>query len=209
MKYNRGNFNNYNRKKIDSDFYLELLFLENFLETNNIELIEKNEKTYRIIKEKRKEMQEMLKNKNVVNTIKYNFELIEEGLINNEYNLIWNNRLITGGFRSWRKAVTNATWKNEILNSEKLEDLFMYNYRKEFDWITSLEFISNRIEFSQRQCGAKDTIDCSYRIKNLLKEQPQLEDWEHIWICEDNEFSIDEIIRESPYKFEKILTDSN
>ncbi|UZO03815.1 uncharacterized protein OCT59_024216 [Rhizophagus irregularis] len=119
-------------------------------------------------------MQEMLKNKNVVNTIKYNFELIEEGLINNEYNLIWNNRLITGGFRSWRKAVTNATWKNEILNSEKLEDLFMYNYRKEFDWITSLEFISNRIEFSQRQCGAKDTIDCSYRIKNLLKEQPRI-----------------------------------
>ncbi|PKC51355.1 hypothetical protein RhiirA1_483922, partial [Rhizophagus irregularis] len=178
-------------------------------------------------------MQEMLKNKNVINTIKYNFELIDEGLITNEYNLIWNNRLITGGFRSWRKSVTNAMWKNEILNSEKLEDLFMYNYRKEFDWITSLEFISNRIEFSQRQCSAKDTIDRSYRIKNLLKEQPtyktlyrrntnkidtdkcircgkiEQEDWEHIWTCEDNEFSIDEIIRESPYKFEKILFESN
>ncbi|PKB94880.1 hypothetical protein RhiirA5_437856, partial [Rhizophagus irregularis] len=222
-----------NRKKIDSDFYLELLFLEEFLETNNIDLIEENEKIYRIIKEKKKEMQEMLKNKNVINTIKYNFELIDEGLITNEYNLIWNNRLITGGFRSWRKSVTNAMWKNEILNSEKLEDLFMYNYRKEFDWITSLEFISNRIEFSQRQCSAKDTIDRSYRIKNLLKEQPtyktlyrrntnkidtdkcircgkiEQEDWEHIWTCEDNEFSIDEIIRESPYKFEKILFESN
>jgi hypothetical protein len=220
-------------KKIDSDFYLELLFLENFLETNNIELIEENEKTYRIIKEKRKEMQKMLKNNNVINTIKYNFELIDEGLITNEYNLIWNNRLITGGFRSWRKTVTNAIWKNEFLNSEKLEDLFMYNYRKEFDWITSLEFIGNRFEFSQRQCGAKDTIERSYRIKNLLKEQPTYktlyrrntnkidtdkcircgkivqEDWEHIWICEDNEFSIDEIIRESPYRFEKILIDSN
>ncbi|POG62436.1 hypothetical protein GLOIN_2v1846470 [Rhizophagus irregularis DAOM 181602=DAOM 197198] len=53
-----------NRKKIDSDYYLELLFLENFLETNNIELIE-------------------------------------------------------GGFRAWRKAVTLAIWKNEILNSER------------------------------------------------------------------------------------------
>ncbi|EXX73798.1 hypothetical protein GLOIN_2v1771092 [Rhizophagus irregularis DAOM 181602=DAOM 197198] len=222
-----------NRKKIDSEFYLELLFLEEFLEMNNIELIEENEKIYRIIKEKRKEMQEMLKNKNIINTIKYNFELIDEGLTTNEYNLIWNNRLITGGFRSWRKSVTNAMWKNEILNSEKLEDLFMYNYRKEFDWITSLEFISNRVEFSQRQCGAKDTIDRSYRIKNLLKEQPtykilykrntnkidtdkcircgkkEQEDWEHIWTCEDNEFSIDEIIRESPYKFEKILLESN
>ncbi|PKY52519.1 hypothetical protein RhiirA4_496862 [Rhizophagus irregularis] len=222
-----------NRKKIDNNFYLELLFLENFLETNNIVLIDENEKTYKIIKEKRKEMQEMLKNKNTASTIKYSFELIDEGMTTNEYNLIWNNRLITGGFRSWRKAVTNATWKNEILNSEKLEDLFIYNYRKEFDWITSLEFISNRVEFSQRQCGVKDTIERSYRIKNLLKEQPtyktlyrrntnkidtdkcircgkkEQEDWEHIWICEDNEFSVDEIIRESPYKFEKSLIDSN
>ncbi|EXX55428.1 hypothetical protein RirG_225510 [Rhizophagus irregularis DAOM 197198w] len=152
-----------NRKKIDSDYYLELLFLENFLETNNIELIE-------------------------------------------------------GGFRAWRKAVTLAIWKNEILNSERLEDLFMYNYRNEFDWITSLEFISNRVKFSQRQCGDKDTIERSYRIKNLLKELPTYnilfkrntnkidtdkckrcgeiftEDWEHIWICEDNDISIDEII---------------
>ncbi|PKY55306.1 hypothetical protein RhiirA4_427411 [Rhizophagus irregularis] len=207
-----------NRKKIDSDFYLELLFLENYLETNNIELIEENEKLYKNIKEKRKEMQEMLKDHSVVKTIKNYFEIIDEGLITNEYNLIWDNRLITGGFRSWRKAVTNATWKNEILNSEKLEDLFMYNYRKEFDWITSLEFISNRVEFSQRQCGKKDTIDRSYRLKNLLKEQPtyktlfrrntnkidtdkcircgkkEQEDWEHIWICEDNEFTVDEII---------------
>ncbi|GBC47807.2 hypothetical protein GLOIN_2v29323 [Rhizophagus irregularis DAOM 181602=DAOM 197198] len=67
-----------NRKKIDSDYYLELLFLENFLETNNIELIEGNEKIQRIIKEKRKEMQEMLKNNKIVDKIKYNFELIDE-----------------------------------------------------------------------------------------------------------------------------------
>jgi hypothetical protein len=89
------------------------------------------------------------------------------------------------------------------------------------------------VKFSQRQCGDKDTIERSYRIKNLLKEQPtyktlyrrntnkidtdkcircgkiEIEDWEHIWICEDNEFSIDDIIRESPYKFEQILNDSN
>jgi hypothetical protein len=31
----------------------------------------------------------------------------------------------------------------------------------------------------------------------------------HIWICEDNEVTVDEIIRESPHKFEKILIDSN
>ncbi|UZO17081.1 uncharacterized protein OCT59_008442 [Rhizophagus irregularis] len=222
-----------NRKKIDSDYYLELLFLDNFLETNNIELIEGKEKTQRIIKEKRNQMQEMLKNNKIVDKIKFNFELIEEGLITNEYNLIWNNKLITGGFQVWRKAVTLAIWKNEILNSERLEDLFMYNYRNEFDWITSLEFISNRVKFSQRQCGDRDMIERSYRIKNLLKELPTYnilfkrntnkidtdkcircgkifqEDWEHIWICEDNDISIDEIIRESPYNFKKVLANSN
>lgn len=222
-----------NRKKIDNDYYLELLFIENFLETNNIELLEGNEKIYRIMKEKRKDIREMIKDVNVIKTIKYNFRLIDEALITNEYNLFWNNRLISGGFRSWRKLITNATWKNKILNSEKLEDLFMYNYKKEFDWVTSLEFISNRVSFSQRQCGSKDTIERSYRIKNLLKEQPtyktlyrrntnkidtdrcircgkkEIEDWEHIWLCEDNEFSIDDVIRESPYSFENKLISYN
>ncbi|GBC36383.2 hypothetical protein GLOIN_2v1824527 [Rhizophagus irregularis DAOM 181602=DAOM 197198] len=163
-----------NRKKIDSDYYLELLFLENFLETNNIELIE-------------------------------------------------------GGFRAWRKAVTLAIWKNEILNSERLEDLFMYNYRNEFDWITSLEFISNRVKFSQRQCGDKDTIERSYRIKNLLKELPTYnilfkrntnkidtdkckrcgeiftEDWEHIWISNSNQSEELEILRNYNCEFINII----
>lgn len=105
----------------------------------------------------------------------------------------------------------------------------MYNYKKEFDWVMNLEFISNRISLSQRQCGGKDMIKRFYRIKNLLKAQPtyktlyrrntnkintdrciwcgkkEIEDWEHIWLCEDNEFSIDDIIRESPYRFENKL----
>ncbi|PKY53047.1 hypothetical protein RhiirA4_471056 [Rhizophagus irregularis] len=122
-----------------------------------------------------------------------------------------------GGYRGWRKKITNAIWKNEILNSEKLNDLFMYNFKKEFDWKSTLEFVSNRINFSQRQCNDKDTKERSYRIKNLLKEQPTYnvlykrntnkiendwckrcgkeakEDWEHIWLCEDNEFTINEI----------------
>jgi hypothetical protein len=110
-----------------------------------------------------------------------------------------------------------------------LDDLFVYNYKKEFDWITTLDFISNRFKFSSRQCGDKDTRDHSYRIKNMLKDLPTYhtlykrntnrienskcircdkedeEDWDHVWICENNEFLIDEIIQESPYKFEILL----
>ncbi|PKK64638.1 hypothetical protein RhiirC2_787214 [Rhizophagus irregularis] len=104
---------------------------------------------------------------------------------------------------------------------------------KKFDWQTALEFVSNRCDFSQRQCSDKDTKERSYRIKNLLKEQPtyetlhrrntnkiednkcikcrknEIEDWEHIWICEDNEFLIDEIIQESIYRFEERLKNDN
>ncbi|POG65603.1 hypothetical protein GLOIN_2v1781566 [Rhizophagus irregularis DAOM 181602=DAOM 197198] len=29
-----------------------------------------------------------------------------------------------------------------------------------------------------------------------------IEDWEHIWVCEANEFEIDELIRKSIYEFE-------
>ncbi|GET57754.1 hypothetical protein GLOIN_2v1771092 [Rhizophagus irregularis DAOM 181602=DAOM 197198] len=127
-----------NRKKIDSDFYLELLFIENFLDYNEIRIIDSDEKEYRILNTLRKETREILKDKTV-------------GL---------------------EEKVTNAIWKNEILNSENLNDLFMYNYKKEFDWKTTLEFVSNRINFTQRQCSNKDTKERSYRIKNLLKEQP-------------------------------------
>ncbi|CAB4418539.1 unnamed protein product [Rhizophagus irregularis] len=49
-------------------------------------------------------------------------------------------------------------------------------------------------------------IDSSKCIRCGKKEE---EDWEHVWICEDNEFSIDDIIRESPYKFELELEAQN
>ncbi|POG67840.1 hypothetical protein GLOIN_2v1481232 [Rhizophagus irregularis DAOM 181602=DAOM 197198] len=200
---------------------------------NCIVRLDADDKIDNNIKEIRKALSESLKTKSYTDTIKDEFELIDEALVTNEFNLIWNNRLITGGYRAWRKKITNAIWKNEILNSDKLDDLFVYNYKKEFDWITTLEFISNRINFSSRQCGDKDTKDRSYRIKNILKELPtyktlykrntnkiaspkcircgkkEEEDWDHVWICDDNEFSIDDIIQESPYKFELELVAQN
>ncbi|GBB85452.1 hypothetical protein RclHR1_00120006 [Rhizophagus clarus] len=50
-----------------------------------------------------------------------------------EFNLHWNNILITGEYRKWRKKYHDAHWKNEILNSNKLSDLFVLNYKNEFD----------------------------------------------------------------------------
>ncbi|PKK58872.1 hypothetical protein RhiirC2_795638 [Rhizophagus irregularis] len=221
-----------NRRKIDSEYYLELLFIENFLENNEIDMLDTNEVTNNSLKEIRKVSREFLDFKTSDDTRIDDFELINEALIINEFNVIWSNRIISGGYRAWRKKITNAIWKNEILNSEKLDDLFVYNYKKEFDWVTTLEFISNRTNFSNRQCCDKDTKERSYRIKNMLKELPSYttlfmrntnkiesskciscrkyeEDWEHVWICESNEYSIDEIIQESPYKYEVLLEANN
>ncbi|CAB4418823.1 unnamed protein product [Rhizophagus irregularis] len=222
--------NSSNRKKIDSDFYLELLFIENFIEKYDIEILDLNARNYKITKELRLKARENLKSKEI---IKYNFEIIDDALITNEFNLYWNQRLINGGYRGWRKKITNVIWKNEILNSNRLDDLFMYNYKREYDWQTTLEFISNRIECSKRQCGTKDTYERSYRIKNLLKDQPtydtlfrrntnkiednkcirckknEIENWEHLWICEDNDNDLNEIIYESISRFEQILKESN
>ncbi|PKB92399.1 hypothetical protein RhiirA5_444837, partial [Rhizophagus irregularis] len=94
---------------------------------------------------------------------------------------------------------------------------------------TTLEFISNRTTFTKRQCSSEDTKERSYQIKNLLKDLPtydtlckrdvdvlennkcircdenEIETWDHIWICNDNEANLDEILRESISKFEEHL----
>lgn len=94
--------------------------------------------------------------------------------------------------------------ENELLNSEKIEDLFYYNFKGEFDWSMTLQFISNRNNFSFYECNLKDSKDRLYKIRNLIKELPTYsvlnkrgvneitedlcprcrkfnEDWEHVW----------------------------
>ncbi|GBB85465.1 hypothetical protein RclHR1_00120019 [Rhizophagus clarus] len=95
----------------------------------------------------------------------------------------------------------------------------MLNYKNEFDWQFSLEFLSNKTKFKKNQCNKEDTQERAYRIKNLMKELPtykilnerntngitsklcprcekEEETWEHIWVCEENEFSLRETIEE-------------
>jgi hypothetical protein len=66
-----------------------------------------------------------------------------------------------------------SIWKNELLNSRKIEDLFYFNFKNEFDWVKTLNFISNKNKFTFWQCNDhEDTKERSYRIKNFLKELP-------------------------------------
>ncbi|GBC08297.1 hypothetical protein RclHR1_00800024 [Rhizophagus clarus] len=160
---------------------------------------------------------------------KYNDHMINRNYrIRKLFNLYWKKNLILGEYRQWRKRCTDAIWKNEILNSKKLEDLFIFNFKNEFDWGYSLQFLSNKNKFDKNQCGKQDAHDRSCKIKNLLKDLPTYktlqdrkvnsidtaqcprcekyeEDWEHIWICENNEFSIRDIIEEAIYDYETLL----
>ncbi|PKB94837.1 hypothetical protein RhiirA5_437941 [Rhizophagus irregularis] len=91
---------------------------------------------------------------------------------------------------------TEAIWKSELLNSVKLEDLFFYNFRNEFDWNTTLKFISNRNNFSFWQCNQNNpwnTKDRSYRIKNLIKE---------IANVRTNDIEVNVLIKNSVYDYE-------
>lgn len=50
-----------NRRKIDSEFYIELIFIERYLEKNDIKILEFGEKEYGKLKEKKKKTREFLK----------------------------------------------------------------------------------------------------------------------------------------------------
>ncbi|PKY52379.1 hypothetical protein RhiirA4_469977 [Rhizophagus irregularis] len=125
-------------------------------------------------------------------------------------------------------SLSALIWKNEMLNSKKLEDLFYYNFKGEFDWNRTLQFISNRNKYKSREIDNDDVWEQSYKIKNFLKDLPTyeilykrevneidtdqcirckngVEDWDHIWTCEANELTIKEVIEQSIMDFEDTL----
>ncbi|UZO09602.1 uncharacterized protein OCT59_029819 [Rhizophagus irregularis] len=132
------------------------------------------------------------------------------------------------GLRAWRKKCSELIWKNEMLNSSKVEDLFYYNYKDEFDWNKTLQFISNRNIYTSWEIEKDDVWERSYKIKNFLKDLPMyevlykrdvnkietdqcirckngVEDWDHLWICEINELTIKEVLKLSISNFEESL----
>ncbi|RGB30835.1 hypothetical protein C1646_764850 [Rhizophagus diaphanus] len=133
----------------------------------------------------------------------YEMDVIDEALTINEFNLYWKYALIT-------------------------EDLFYFNFKNEFNWVKTLNFISNKNKFTFWQCNDEDTKERSYKIKIFLKELPtygvlyqrevnaianemcprcnnEIKDWYHVWKCERNEVSLEEILYETIAEYEEIL----
>ncbi|GET00318.1 hypothetical protein GLOIN_2v1824527 [Rhizophagus clarus] len=213
-------FNNKNeRRRLDNEHYIELIYLEELIMKKEIVIdirIVSEDLDYKgNIEKMNKTLDEKIKGEEEIDEI----NLEETYLKSKEFNIHWHNILITGEYRKWRKKCSDAHWKNKILNSNRLEDLFMLNFKNEFDWQYSLKFLSNRTKFKKTQCSKEDTSERAYRIKNLLKELPtykilnerntngiissicprcekEEEDWEHIWICEENVFNLREVIEE-------------
>ncbi|PKC00468.1 hypothetical protein RhiirA5_428136 [Rhizophagus irregularis] len=119
--------------------------------------------------------EELVNNKAMMDSKSYKMKFIDEVMSFDEFNLYWKKILISGGLRAWRKKCSELIWKNEMLNSSKVEDLFYYNYKDEFDW--------------------NKTLQCKNGV----------EDWDHLWICETNELTIKEVLELSISKFEESL----
>ena len=113
-----------------------------------------------------------------------------------------------------------------MLNCEALEDLFWKNYKQEYDWTKTLNFITNRNEIKKSITNSTDTRERAYKIKNFIKELPTYavlfkrkvngidseicprcnkyeENWNHIWICENNKTSIREVIEDVFINYEE------
>ncbi|CAG8738634.1 9222_t:CDS:2, partial [Rhizophagus irregularis] len=115
---------------------------------------------------------------------------IEEALVVNEFNLYWKRILIAGNYGGWRKKCTEAVWKNEILNSGKLEDLF----------------------YLTLNASLIDSKDRTYKIKNLIKELPTYSVLEvnGIKICEESVYKYEEeLLKEKKLEEVKILRTIN
>ncbi|GET65886.1 hypothetical protein GLOIN_2v1791022 [Rhizophagus irregularis DAOM 181602=DAOM 197198] len=71
-------------------------------------------------------------------------------------------------------------YKNEILNSELIEDLFYYNFTYELNWNKSLFFVSNLNNYSKQQTSDQDTLERKHdRFRDLYMIWKEDEDWDH------------------------------
>ncbi|RGB36593.1 hypothetical protein C1646_666821 [Rhizophagus diaphanus] len=137
--------NNSNRRNLDEDLYLELSFIEKYMEKMKFKFNDDDE-LYLELKKINQSLREELKNEKKLKNLKiYKLNFVDEVMSFDEFNLYWKNMIIKVDIIEWQKKCSDLIWKNEILNSKKLEDLFYdYNYRGEFDWNKTLKFISNR-----------------------------------------------------------------
>ncbi|GES90047.1 hypothetical protein GLOIN_2v1835445 [Rhizophagus clarus] len=218
-----------NRRKLDIDHHLELNYIISYIKNHNlqIDIRDKGEDPDYIEITNNLEIENELIMKRDEDIEAIHIE--EETLKTNEYNLYWNNNLVKWAYRRWSKIISQAKWKHDLLHCKLIEDLFINNYKDEFDWEISLEFISNRNQCRKTVCNTQDSLDRSYKIKNLLMILPTYkllydrgtnkietptcprceegeETWDHIWTCNQNEFNIKDVIENTIIEIEKKYT---
>ncbi|GES91125.1 hypothetical protein GLOIN_2v1827388 [Rhizophagus clarus] len=214
------------RRKLDIDHHLELNYIISYIENHNlqIDIRDKGEDPdyIEIINDLETENELIMKKDEDIEAIHIEDEILKI----NEYNIYWNNNLIKWAYRRWSKIISQAKWKHELLHCKLVEDLFINNYKDEFDWEISLEFISNRNQCRKLICNTQDSLDRTYKIKNLLMILPtykllydrgtnkinslicprceeEIETWDHIWTCNQNEFNIKDVIENTIIEIEK------
>ena len=92
-------------------------FIKQYLQGFNMDILSLIEHEIVFLKKEKEDIKNHLAYyKNNLMKLKYTIEIVDEGLIINEFNLFWKNTLIMGNYRGWRNKCMEAIWKNEVEN---------------------------------------------------------------------------------------------
>ncbi|GBB89305.1 hypothetical protein RclHR1_00160021 [Rhizophagus clarus] len=142
------------------------------------------------------------------------FEINQENLAIDNYNIRWIKNLMKGQYRSLTKTLNAAQYKVEFININSLKDIMDDNIHLLIHWDLTLTFeiINDRISYGKKHTSKENDVNISFRYKNFIKQLPtynlcferkvygikerlgprsNLEDetWEHVWDCTKNEIS--------------------
>ncbi|PKY55189.1 hypothetical protein RhiirA4_474502 [Rhizophagus irregularis] len=168
-----------NRKRIDEDYYLELLAIEKFIQEEDMKLdILGYSELKNIVKEKEKMEQFLLevKKKNQEN---YIIEIIDEGLKSNEFNLYWKNE--------WFKRMANRNKFTFWQCSEEYTKERSYKIKNLLKELPTYEVLYKREERSYDRRNLYETI---FEYEEMLISENKKNDLE----------KFDEISKKKEYK---------
>ncbi|UZO06285.1 uncharacterized protein OCT59_026614 [Rhizophagus irregularis] len=90
---------NLSNRRLDNEFFTELIFIEIFLKKMDMKIMECSNNERKILEEVRTEIRKLQALMSTNKLDKQAFEVLEEGLITNECNLFWKRNLIKGNYR--------------------------------------------------------------------------------------------------------------